>query len=209
MNTSAIILTGGQSQRMGTDKALLRISDQTFLSLIAHKLASLTDDIVIAGTYREGYAEAIAPLPVRFVPDSFENRGPLGGLHAGLQTMRHPVGIVVACDMPLINIELLRRMVERLDIGTGDAVVPQDEKGWHPLHAIYRKRCVTPIEHLVRAGDLRVQNLIKHLNVQAITQNEMAQFDPHGLSLKNLNTPDEVAALLSANASLVLRRSKY
>lgn len=219
MQTSAIILTGGQSQRMGQDKALLRIGGQTFLGLIAHKLAQISDDLLIAGCNRVGYAEALAALPVRFVPDSFENCGPLGGLHAGLQAMRHAVGVVVACDMPLVNIALLKHMVALLDVNGNDAVVPQDERGWHPLHAIYRQSCVTPIEQMVHAGDLRVQSLIKQLNVRTIDKNEMARFDPHGLSLKNLNTPDEMAALkglsaseprpLSASLSRVLRRSKY
>jgi molybdopterin-guanine dinucleotide biosynthesis protein A len=200
MNPSAIILTGGQSQRMGTDKALLRIGEQTFLGLIAHKLATISDDVLIVGSLRAGYAEAIAPLPVRFVPDSFENCGPLGGLHAGLQAMRHGVGIVVACDMPLVNVALLKHMVTLLDVGGGDAVIPQDEGGWHPLHAVYRQSCATPIEQMAHARDLRVQNLIKQLNVRVIDKTEMAQFDPHSLSLKNLNTPQELEALKGLKA---------
>ncbi len=220
MQTSAIILTGGQSQRMGTDKALLSIGEQTFLGLIAHKLAEISDDVLIVGTNRSGYAEALASLPVRFVPDSFKNCGPLGGLHAGLHAMRHTAGIVVACDMPLVSVALLKHMVTLLDMGRGeafenaidlapsssrmlrpyDAVVPQDELGWHPLHAVYRNDCATSIEYLVRGGNLRMQNLIKQLNVRAIDKAEMAQFDPHGLSLKNLNTPQELEALKGLKA---------
>jgi molybdopterin-guanine dinucleotide biosynthesis protein A len=205
MPISAIVLTGGHSQRMGRDKALLHIGDETFLGLIARKLATLSDDVLMAGTLREGYAEAVAGLSVRFVEDSFEKSGPLGGLHAGLQAMRHPAAIVVACDMPWVSVALLEHMVEMLDTGRGkpcpyDAVVPRDEAGWHPLHAVYHQSCVSTIESMLRAGDLRVQNLIQRLNVRVIEQREIAQFDPRLLSVKNLNTPDDLAALKALKA---------
>ena len=193
LNASAMVLLGGHSLRMGSDKALLRIGAQTFLGHIAHKLATLTDDVLIVGRYKAEYAEAVSSLPVRFVADSFENCGPLGGLHAGLQAMQYSVGVVVACDMLLVNVELLKHMAELL--GEYDAVVPRDEDGWHPLHAVYRQGCATPIEQMLYAGDLRVQNLIAQLNVRTITPDEIAAFDPRGLSLMNLNTPEDLAAL--------------
>ena len=196
LNTSALLLLGGRSLRMGSDKAMLRIGDQTFLGRIAHKLAMLTDDLVIVGPHTTAYVEAVSPLPVRFVADVFANCGPLGGLHAGLQAIQNPSAIVVACDMPLVNVDLLKYMAGLL--GAYDAVVPQDVGGWHPLHAVYHQRCVTRIEDMLNAGDagdLRMQSLIKHLNVHTLKPEEMRHFDPHGLSLKNVNTPTELAAL--------------
>ena len=187
------MLLGGRSLRMGSDKALLRLGEQTFLGIIAHKLTTLSDDLLIVGRYNAAYAKAVSSLSVRFVADAFENCGPLGGLHAGLQAMRYSVGIVVACDMPLVNVDLLKHMTGLL--GACDAVVPRDRVGWHPLHAVYRQSCATPIEHMLNAGELRVQNLIKHLNVRAIESNELEPFDPQGFSLKNVNTPKELEAL--------------
>jgi molybdopterin-guanine dinucleotide biosynthesis protein A len=199
-NVSAVILMGGHSKRMGRDKALLPFEGETFISIIVRKLSALSDDVWIVGRPDQRHPLVEGDIsPSQFTQDRFEDCGPLGGLHAGLVAMRHEVGFVVACDMPLISVELLRHMAGRLDMGY-EAVIPKDANGWHPLHAVYRRSCIEAIERMIRVNDLRVQNLIKQLNVRAVEADEMVQFDPQKLSLKNLNTPNELEALKALGA---------
>jgi molybdopterin-guanine dinucleotide biosynthesis protein A len=199
-NVSAVILVGGHSKRMGRDKALLAFGGETFISIIVRKLSTLSDDVWMVG--RPDQRHQLAEIDLgssQFTQDCVEDCGPLGGLHAGLVAMRNDVGIAVACDMPLISVELLRHMAGRLDMGY-EAVIPKDANGWHPLHAVYRRSCVKAIERMIRANDLRVQHLIKQLNVRTVEADEMVRFDPQRLSLKNLNTPNELEALKSLGA---------
>ena len=196
MNTSAIVLAGGQSKRMGNDKALLMVGADTFIGIIVRKLFAVTKDVLIVGRDSDRYQPTLASFPVRFIKDSFDDCGPLCGLHAGLQAMQHPVGIAVACDAPLLNTALLQHMASLLT-DDYDAVVPHDS-GWHPLHAVYSKRCLSPIEAMIQAGDLRVQNLIKHIRTRVVNADEVAVFDPQQLSLKNINTPEDYEAMCDA-----------
>ena len=195
MNTSAIVLVGGHSRRMGTDKALLQINGESFLSIIVRKVMTITDDVWVVGRHSNNHVQTVAPLPAQFIEDSFANCGPLGGLHAGLQAMQHEAGIVVACDAPLISPALLQHMASLLN-GDYDAVVPRDDSGWHPLHAVYHKRCAALVEQSIRAGNRRVQDLLKLLRVRVIEPSEVAQFDLQGFSLRNLNTPEDYQDLL-------------
>jgi FdhD protein len=192
---------GGHSKRMGRDKALLQFEGETFIGIITRKLSTLSDDVWIVGRPDQRHPLAEVDIgPSQFTQDRFEDCGPLGGLHAGLAAMRHEVGFVVACDMPLVDVELLRHMVGLLDKDKYQAVIPKDANGWHPLHAVYRRSCVEAIERMIRVNDLRVQNLIKQLNVRTVEADEMVRFDPQKLSLKNLNTPNELEALKALGA---------
>ena len=121
---SIVVLAGGQSQRMGSNKALLRIDDrETLIERVVNNLKPLSDDIVLVSNAPELYAD----LPVRQTADLFPGAGPLAGLHAGLQTARHPWSLVVACDMPLVDHRLVRFMI--LLTQGHDLVVPRWNRG--------------------------------------------------------------------------------
>ncbi len=123
---------------------------------------------------------------VRTVFDLYPGKRALGGVYTGLVHSTSFHNLVVACDMPFLNTELLRYMIE---LSSGfDAVVPRLGGKVEPLHAVYSKNCLTPIEELMEQGDLRVYRLLDLVKVRYVEQREIDRFDPEHLSFFNINT---------------------
>lgn len=183
---SVLVLAGGQSLRMGTNKALLKIDGrETLIARVVSNLRPLSDDLVVVTNTPEHYAG----LPVRFTGDQFPNAGPLAGLHAGLHAARHPWSLVVACDMPLVDHRLVRFMI-LLSEGH-DVVVPRRDGELEPLHALVNKACLPAIERRLQAGQRRVIAFYPDMRVRIVEPGEVAIFDPEGRSFFNANTPED------------------
>lgn len=183
---SAAVLTGGKSLRMGTDKALLEVGDQTILGRTLNVLGTLADDVLIVGE-REEYHAFSAPV----VADAFPVTGPLGGIATALMHARNSHVIVVGCDMPFLSRDLLAAMA-RLPRDF-DVLVPlradRSGKRYEPLHAIYSVQCLSVIRSAIHSGDYRLQNLLDTLQVQAVDDTFIRRFDPDQRSYINVNTP--------------------
>ena len=199
---SIVVLAGGQSQRMGSNKALLRIDDrETLIERVVNNLKPLSDDIVLVSNAPELYVD----LPVRQTADQFPGAGPLAGLHAGLQTARHPWSLVVACDMPLVDHRLVRFMV--LLTQGHDLVVPRWNEEFEPLHALAHRACLPAIEARLKAGQRRVISFYPEVRVRVVEPNEIGIFDPEGRSFFNANTPEDWQRLLPLLKKRGSRRS--
>lgn len=185
---------------MGEDKAFLQVGDQLLIERVLMAVAAVADDIVIVTNTPEKYAGYAA----RFVRDVYPGTGALGGIYTGLLAARHPCGLVVACDMPFLNVELLRYIASQ--VGQYDVVIPyvgDDEpstdtmatartQDLHPLHAVYCKRCLGPIERAIGHGDLRTIAFLPEVNVRFVGRREIDRFDPEHRSFFNANTPEEL-----------------
>lgn len=190
---SAVVLAGGKSRRLGIDKSLLKVNGEWLLERILHTLASLSDDLVVVANGRPEFAQ----LPARVVPDALPGMGPLGGIYTGLQAMLHPRGFFVACDMPFLNLPLLRYMI--LLSADFDVVIPSIAGQTEPLHAIYSKVCIEPIEKLLHHNQLRIVYFLPSVRVRYVTENEIDVFDPEHLSFFNINTPEDLAKVEKLN----------
>ncbi len=183
---SVIVLAGGASQRMGTNKALLLVDEQeTLVSRVVVNLRALSDDILLVSNTPELYAG----MDVRHVSDQFQGAGPLAGLHAGLLAARHPWAFVAACDMPLIDHRLVRYMVV-LTSGY-DAVVPKVGESSEPLHALYSRTCLPAIETRLLVNQRRMISFYPDVRVRYVDEREIAIFDRTGRSFANANTPED------------------
>ncbi len=192
---SAIIQAGGQSRRMGRDKALIDYQGQPIIAHVIKTLQALSDDIVVVSNRSDLYSS----FGVRVVADYDPPCGPLGGIAAGLQTVQHPLAVVVACDMPFLNVNLLRWLI---DLADGyDAVVPQSGAEYEPLHAIYRRECYQPIVRRIERGERRVISFFADVRLRSVPESEWRVFDPEGRSLVNLNTPADLSLLSSSAGS--------
>jgi molybdopterin-guanine dinucleotide biosynthesis protein A len=203
----AAILAGGHSTRMGTDKALLRAwpGGPAMIEMVAARLleAGLPPALLVTNT-----PERYAFLGLRMVPDDLPGAGPLGGILTALVHSPLPRVLVVACDMPLLNPDLLRYMASLPD--DADAIVPrhaglEDTAALRPepLHAIYSRRCIEPIRRRLerRGGKIplgsgSVVSLLGELNVKYVEEDELRAHDPYLLSFRNINTPQEWAEYL-------------
>ena len=186
---SAIILAGGQSRRMGRDKALITFEGKPIIAHVIDTLRELSDDVLVVSNRSEVYAS----FGARVVPDADPPSGPLGGISVGLAAAQHDLAIVVACDMPFLNTQLLRSLVERAV--NVDAVVPLTGDRFEPLHAVYRRACLAAIERHLADGDRRVISFFDEVRVKAVLETDWRLLDPTGRSLANLNTPDDLRQL--------------
>jgi molybdopterin-guanine dinucleotide biosynthesis protein A len=162
-NITAIILAGGQSRRMGRDKASLPLGEQTLLEQLIEQLAGRFQEIIISVSKDQSY-----PLNnVRQVEDRYENAGPLAGLLAGLQASSSDISLVVPCDQPEIDLGIVRDMLQVL--GQHDLVYPRlDGQIPHPLFALYRRSLWPVIEKLINEGKLSVLHLLIEVKAVAL-----------------------------------------
>ena len=192
---SVIVLAGGASQRMGSNKALLPIGQgETLVSRVVKNLAALTDDLILVSNAPELYAG----LPVQHTSDHYLGAGPLAGLHAGLLATHYPWAFVAACDMPLIDHRLVRYML--LVSESYQAVAPRVGQSIEPLHALYHRSCLPAIETRLEQNQRRVVSFYPDVRVRYVDEREIAIFDRAGRSFANANTPedwDRLKALMS------------
>jgi len=194
---SVIVLAGGQSERLGRDKSLLQINGQSLLELTVSKLAPLSDDLVVV-TNDETRFEEMA-LPVRYVPDVRRGVGSLMGVYSGLKAARHSRALAVACDMPFLNLPLLRHMMSLVE--GYDVVVPQLGSFYEPLHAFYGKECLPAMGRLLQQNRRQIIAFFPDVRVRYVSESEIDRFDPQRLAFVNVNSPEDwerVQALLSS-----------
>jgi molybdopterin-guanine dinucleotide biosynthesis protein A len=186
---SGIVLAGGRSRRLGIDKANLTFDDRTLLEIVIDRLSSICPQVIVASGSRS--AQDIPGLQVKFVSDTIPGAGPLAGVQAGLAVAPTAFSLVVACDMPFLNLPLLEYMAglpRRYQ-----ALLPRAADGWHPLHAVYARSCLPAIESLLARGSNSMEELLSRLDVRTLSEEELRRYDPEGLSLFNLNSQQDLA----------------
>jgi molybdopterin-guanine dinucleotide biosynthesis protein A len=186
---TGIILAGGKSRRLGRDKALLELGGRSLLSLVVAKLRSLCTEVVIAG----GLGTYDQVPGVRLVADIHPGHGALGGIHAGLQASHTEYGLVVGCDMPFLNRNLLSYMIGHTErtCRAADVIIPRLNGFTEPLHAVYSRRCLGPIEEVLAHGGGRIITFFSQVRVIYIEEAELNRFDPQRRSFFNVNTPSD------------------
>lgn len=187
---TAVILAGGASSRMKRNKALLPIEGETFIGRAHRILRGIFSEVLVVTNTPEIYEF----LPCRKVPDLYPGAGALAGIHAGLSHAATPHIFVSACDMPFLNEKLIRYLGGRC--GEGDVVIPENRGGLEPLHALYGQRCRGVMEEHLSRGSFRIIDCFYALSVVRVSPEEVGRFDPHLLSFRNVNTPEEYQAIL-------------
>ena len=140
----------------------------------------------------QGQKEPFSPLPphVQIVIDTYSGKGPLMGIYSGLKHSQDAHSPVVACDMPFLNMNLLRYM---MDIAGGfDVVIPKSDGLVEPLHAVYSMRCLAVMESMLVDGNFKVSDLLQRVKVRYVEESEIDLFDPQHLSFFNINTPADL-----------------
>jgi molybdopterin-guanine dinucleotide biosynthesis protein A len=207
---SAAVLAGGHSRRLGADKALVRLrpGDPPLAAVVVDRLRQLADDVFLVSSPRPAYST----LGVRVRPDLYGETGPLGGIASALAQAHHEFCLVVSCDMPFLNLDLLRWMARKTR--DYDALVPklrgESRQGFgfvfQTMHAIYGKRCLPAIERALGEGRFQTVSFFNQVIVEAIDEDTVRQYDPSLRSFFSVNTPEAlVAARDWADASQVGR----
>ena len=185
---SIAIQAGGESRRMGRNKALMPFAGQALIAYLIARLANAGDELFVTANQPGLYG--FLELPV--YPDAIPGKGALGGLLTALRRAKYPVVAVVACDMPFASPALLQRQYQVLLEEKADVVVPATAFGLEPLHALYRiAACLPAVEAAIDSGQLKLSSWFGQLNVRTLAADEWQSYDPDGVVFTNLNTPDE------------------
>ena len=189
MALGAAILAGGRSRRYGgRDKGALVVDGRSIRDRQIAELATIADDIIIvgwSGQLRQGSGPG--RTQVRTVADRVAGAGPLGGVHTALAESPFDTVVVVACDMPYVSAHLLRYLASLA--GAADLVVPQTERGYHPLCAVYTRACLEPAARRLAAGQLKMIDLFEDVRVRVVGANELQTFGDVRRMLANVNSP--------------------
>ncbi len=190
MEISCIILAGGKSLRLGYDKVLERVGNTSLIEQVISRIDSLSKDIIVVTAKKRTFASLANHPKVKILSDIFPGQGSLGGIYTGLKISDSFYNLVVAADMPFLNESLLRYIIEVSD--GFDFVLPRVDNLYEPLHAVYSKNCVTPIETILGQDKKVIIELFNYVKVRYIGAEEINRFDPQHLSYFNINTKEDL-----------------
>ena len=188
---SAVILAGGKSRRMGRNKALLDFGGETLIERLYGILKSAFEEVLISANDPETYEF----LGAQVVQDVFGAGGSLAGIHAALLHSGGESCFFVACDMPFVNLDLVRYLSQFAD--DYEVVIPMSRNGLEPLHSFYSRRCVPHIEQQLGRGNLKIIDFFPHVSVREVTLDEMRECDPEEMSYFNINTQEKYEAAVA------------
>ncbi|MBA3921928.1 MAG: molybdenum cofactor guanylyltransferase [Nostocaceae cyanobacterium] len=194
---TAIVLAGGQSSRMGQDKALIPIQGVPLLQLVCTQAIGCADTVYVVTPWQERY-RYLLPANCQFIQEvpltSSENttlpHGPLVGFAQGLAQVQTEWVLLLACDLPRLRLEVLQEWASGLDLVDDDAVavLTHHAKGWDPLCGFYRRSCLPKLQEFIARGGRSFQGWLAEHPVQALTLTDSQM-------LFNCNTPQDLAAV--------------
>jgi len=183
MQITAIILTGGKSTRMGTDKALLQINGKTLLESAIELCRPVCDDILISSN-NSGHEE----FGCQIIPDEIKDCGPIGGIYSCLKKSATDWNFVISVDTPFVTSDFIQFLVGQTK--NCDVVLPVHSGEKEPLIALYNKSCLPEVEKLIELRQFKMHHLIAKLNANYVVAFEWVEKTP--LLFKNLNNPDDL-----------------
>lgn len=178
MHAAGFVLVGGLSTRMGQDKALLSSGSHPLVTHVAQMVAEAAGKVALVG-----HPDRYRQLGFECLGDRQPNLGPLAGIEAALDSSRGDLNLIVACDMPGLNVSLLRNLLSRSAETQHLCVAARDAAGIvHPLCAVYRAACLPLVQRALEARRLKLLNIIEELSATYLDVDDV---------LWNVNTPEE------------------
>ena len=181
---TGIILAGGKSSRMGTDKGFLMLNNKSFMQHSIDALTPLVSEIIIVSNHNNYDA-----FGLKRIEDIIEDAGPLAGIYSGLIASKTKYNLVLSCDIPLINSDVLARLISGID-NTSEVIQIESNGRKMPLIALYKKSCETVFKKLLSQGERKLQFAVNQCNVKSISIEAS-----ENIFTTNVNTNDELKQL--------------
>jgi len=176
---TAIIMAGGQSRRMGTDKSMLTIEGRPIIQRTCEQLVTCFEQILISAND----ADKFSFLGFRTVPDKVPEQGPLMGIASALEISDNDLNFVIACDIPQIELRNVRRILAEAVGSDADITIPVTNEGkYEPLFAVYRRNLCETINKVLSSGGRKISDVFESCKVKEVNLKD---------SLVNLNTMAE------------------
>lgn len=180
------VLVGGQSRRMGRNKALLELNRKAIGVRAAELIEPLVAKVALLGS-----PALYSPLGLRVIPDQISNRGPLAALCTGLAHSSYDWNLFLACDLPLMERGVLEALIVRAVKGHAEAVVPRIGDRWQPLCAVYHRSCLNKMEAALRENKSSVVGVFPLLRLEAVFGQQLGDNPFCERVFRNVNTPQE------------------
>jgi molybdopterin-guanine dinucleotide biosynthesis protein A len=197
--------------RLGRAKALARINKLNLIERTIGCLSTVSQAVLVVTSQEQFSSITAVRLKAKVVVDLYPEGGALGGVYTGLATADSHHSLVVACDMPFLNRDLLCYL---MDLAPNfDVVVPKLDGKFEPLHAVYSKDCLAPIKEILREGSLEILRLFDLVKIRYVGRDEIAKFDPQFLSFFNINTPEDLKKaeelIMQREQNLTVRKNEF
>ena len=180
-NITGIILAGGKSSRMGTDKGFLKLNGKLFIEHIINVLSPFVSEIIIVSNNTD-----YDVFNVKRINDLIEDAGPLAGLFSGLKASNSEKNIVLSCDIPLIHSEVISLLINEKN-STSEIIQIESNGKTMPLIALYDKSCKNTFETLLHQDERRLRFAVSQCKVKnIILKKEQENW------VKNVNTPEQL-----------------
>jgi molybdopterin-guanine dinucleotide biosynthesis protein A len=197
-SVSVIILAGGQSSRMGRDKALITVEGIPLLQRTCEIALQCASQVFVVTSSTRNYSKVVPDrcyvIQERLLPGESKPQGPLIGFTQGLIQIETEWVLLLACDLPRLNKTILQRWGEQLiGIDGAIALLPQGEKGWEPLCGFYQTACLASLTQFIDQGGRSLQAWLAEVPVEAIQfSTELDKNCQERAMLFNCNTPEDL-----------------
>lgn len=183
-NITGIILAGGKSSRMGTDKGFLLLDEKPFVQYSIDALKPLVSEIMIVSDNSD-----YDVFGLKRINDITKNAGPLAGIFSGLEASSNEYNLILSCDIPLISTKILQKLIDNIDNDSQIIQVEIQGKSM-PLIALYRKEVLSTFDTLLKNEERRLRIAIKSCKSKNIILEK-----EHEFSTMNVNTLKELKAV--------------
>ena len=184
MQFTGIILAGGKSTRMGADKALLEIKEETLLSRAVKLCRSVCNQVLISSNSKVHEIEGI-----KRIPDEIKDCGPMGGIYSCLKHVKNEWSFVISVDAAFVTAEFVSFLVSRAN-NKYDAVVPVHGKGKEPLIALYNKSALPFLKKNLKNGIYKMHHLLEIVNTNFVDSNHWIEKNPK--LFHNINSSEDL-----------------
>lgn len=189
-----IILAGGKSTRMNSNKSFQKINGQTLIEIIINTIKPIfNDNIIVIANEKELYAH----LNIRLESDIFQGKGPLAGIHTGLAASPSFHNFFLPCDMPFLNRDAIQCIINEKE--GYDVIVPIIKGYIEPLYGIYSKNCLKPVETCLLQNRLKAKSFYDQVRIKTIPELVFKKIDPKLRMFTNINTPEELTIARKCN----------
>ena len=192
---TGVLLAGGQSRRLGRDKAVEPFMGEPLMARVAARLSQVCSQLVVVVAEESRARELPIPAGAKVVTDAYPGKGSLGGIYSGIHASSSQWVVVTACDMPFLNVRLFEHM---LSLRPGhDVVAPVVEGRPEPTHAAYSKACLAAIRARLERDQLKITGFFDDVRVRYVPEDEVKRFDPELLTFFNVNNQEDLDRALA------------
>lgn len=179
MEYSGIILSGGKSSRMGTNKCLLKKNNKTFIDLQIEKLKPFCSEIYISTSQKNTYNYK------NIIVDNYSEIGAISGIYSSLKQIKTDLAIFLPCDMPNLSAKAIEKLSDSFN-NSYDAVISVHKKKQYPVFSIYSKKCLQSLEEQIKNKDYKLLNFIDKIKILYLDFN-----NDYSKDFANINTFDD------------------